>query len=291
VTTRHIGSYDVTPIGLGAAGLSVADHPAEEQAVEVITAALDAGIRLIDSAACYIPSGDEQGHNEAIIAKALAAWGGDADDVLVATKCGIKRIAAVDFATDFVTSGRPEFLREQCETSLAALGTDCIGLYQLHTPPPDVDLLDVVGTLAQLQREGKVRHIGLSNVSVEQLDAAREVVDVVSVQNRFSPPHRENLDMVRACEQRGIAFLAYSPLGGLGARARELGTVSSDFADIAAARGVSVHQVALAWELALSPVLIPIPGARRVETARDSAGAAGFVLTDEELARLTGSAA
>jgi aryl-alcohol dehydrogenase-like predicted oxidoreductase len=269
----------------------VADHPPEEQAIEVIAAALDAGIRLIDSAACYVPSGDEQGHNEALIAKGLAAWGGDADEVLVATKCGIKRIANVDFATDFVTSGRPEFLREQCETSLAALGTDCIGLYQLHTPPPDAELLDVVGTLAQLQSEGKVRHIGLSNVSVEQLDQARTVVDVVSVQNRFSPPHRENLDMVRACEQRGIAFLAYSPLGGLGARARELGDVSTAFADVAAARGVSVHQVALAWELALSPQLIPIPGARRVETARDSAAAEAITLTADELVLLTGPAA
>jgi aryl-alcohol dehydrogenase-like predicted oxidoreductase len=288
MSMRSIAGFAVSPIGLGAAGLSVADHPSEEQAVEVIAAALDAGIRLIDSAACYVPSGEEQGHNEALVAKGLAAWGGDADEVLVATKCGIKRNANVDFATDFVTSGRPEFLREQCETSLAALGVDSIGLYQLHTPPPDTDLVDVMGTLAELQREGKIRHIGLSNVTVEQLDQAHQIVDVVSVQNRFSPPHRENLDVVRACEQRDIAFLAYSPLGGLGARARELGDVSAPFADVAATRGVSVHQVALAWELALSPRLIPIPGVRRVETALDSAAAADLTLTADEIGLLTG---
>jgi len=287
VTVRRLGSFDVSPVGFGAAGLSVADHPSEADAIRVIAAALEAGVQLIDSAACYVPSGSQQGHNEALIAKGLAAWGGARDDVLVATKAGIKRVAAVDMDTDFVTSGRPEFIREQCETSLTALGTDCIGLFQLHTPPPDVPLVEVMGTFGELQAEGKIRHIGLSNVSVEQLDLAGTCVPVESVQNRFSPAHRESLDVVRACEARDIAFLAYSPLGGLGARARQLGEMNEPFAAVAAARGVSVHQVALAWELSLSPRLLAIPGARRVQTATDSAAAADLVLTPSELSQLS----
>ena len=287
MTARRVGSFDVSPVGFGAAGLSVADHPSEADAIRVIVAALEAGVQLIDSAACYVPSGTQQGHNEQLIAKALAAWGGSSDDVLVATKAGIKRIAAVDMATDFVTSGRPEFIREQCDTSLEALGTDCIGLFQLHTPPPDCSLLETMGVFAELQAEGKIKHIGLSNVTVEELDQALAVVEIVSVQNRFSPAHRETLDVVRACEERGIAFLAYSPLGGLGARARELGQVNEPFAAVAADRGVSVHQVALAWELSVSPRLLPIPGARRVQTAIDSAAGADLVLTQGELAELS----
>jgi len=280
---RRVGSFQVPPVGFGAAGLSVADHPSEADAVLVIAAALDAGVRLLDTAACYVPSETQQGHNEELIAKGLAAWGGPVDEVLVATKAGIKRIASVDMAKDFIASGRPEFLREQCETSLRALGTDCLGLLQIHTPPPDVPLVDAMGVFGELQAEGKVRHIGLSNVSVEQLEQVLEVVEVTSVQNRFSPAHREHLDVVRACEERGIAFLAFSPLGGLGANARQLGEVNVPFAAVAEARGVSVHQVALAWELSVSPVLLPIPGSRRVETARDSAAAAGLVLTPDEL--------
>ena len=284
--SRKIGHYEVGVVGFGAAGLSVPVAGPIEESLPVLLAALDAGMTLIDTAACYVPSHLQPGHNEAVIAKALSEWGGDADSVLVATKGGLTRINDVDIATDFRADARPEAIRRDCDVSLRALGVERIGLYQLHAPDADVPLEETMGAFAELQQAGKVDLVGLSNVSLEQLDSIRQIVDVASVQNRFSPAHREHLDVVKGCAERGIAFLAYSPLGGLGQRARELPDVNPAFAEIAALRGVSPHQVALAWELTVSPTLIPIPGSRRMETALDSAAAAALRLTDNELALL-----
>jgi aryl-alcohol dehydrogenase-like predicted oxidoreductase len=288
MTARALGRWQVSAIGLGAAGLSVASPPPEPDAIATIVAALEAGVRLVDSSSCYVPDEHRQGHNEELIAEALRQWSGPVDEVLVATKGGITRVRDVEFAADFVTSGRAEGIRANCETSLKALGVECIGLYQLHAVDPDVPIEDTMGTFAQLHQEGKIEAVGLSNVTVDELARARGVIDVVSVQNRFSPAAREELPMVRECERLGIAFLAYSPLGGLGQRAREIGAAVPALEQVADAHGVSPHQVALAWELALSPVLIPIPGARRAATIQDSMAAADLVLTPQELALLDG---
>ncbi len=284
---RSIADLPVYPIGIGCAGMSVADPAPAEESVRTLHAAFDAGVRLVDSASCYIPSGTEQGHNEALIARAISSWDGPREEVVVATKCVVKRVAGVsghvDFANDFQSSGRPEFLRDQWETSARALGVETIDVYQTHGVPDDVPWVEVIGTLKELQDEGRVRHIGLCNVSVDQLEEARTVADIVSVQNRFNPGDRSNLPALRRCEELGIAFLPYSPLGGLGQRARELGNKNPAFAKVAESHGVSPQQVALAWELSLAPVVIPIPGARRPETIVDSAAAAALELTTEDL--------
>jgi aryl-alcohol dehydrogenase-like predicted oxidoreductase len=278
--TRRIGRTDVGAIGLGAMLLSIAGRPGEAQAVRTVHAALDAGVTLIDTADAYCLGGDEAGHNERLIRKALDAWPGDRDRVLVATKGGHTRPGR-----EWGLDGRPEYLRKACEASLAALGVEVIGLYQFHRPDPKVPFLESVGALAELKAAGKVRMVGLSNVSVDQIRQAREVVEVASVQNEFSPRFRRSEGELAFCAANRIAFLPWSPLGGIG-RGRDLGGRHRAFAEVAEAHGVSPQRVALAWELAKAPVVIPIPGARRPETITDSAAATSLRLSADELARL-----
>jgi len=278
--TRRIGRTDVGAIGLGAMLLSVAGRPGEAQAIRTVHAALDAGVTLIDTADAYCLGGDEAGHNERLIRKALDAWSGDRDRVLVATKGGHTRPGR-----EWGLDGRPEHLRQACEASLAALGVEAIGLYQFHRPDPKVPFLESVGALAELKAAGKVRMVGLSNVSVDQIRQAGEVVEVVSVQNEFSPRFRRSEGELAFCAGQRVAFLPWSPLGGMG-RGRDLGGRHRAFAEAAAGHGVSPQQVALAWELAKAPVVIPIPGARRPESILDSAAAATLRLSADDLARL-----
>jgi len=278
--TRRIGRTDVGAIGLGAMLLSIAGRPGEAQAIRTVHAALDAGVTLIDTADAYCLGGDEAGHNERLIRKALDAWPGDRDRVLVATKGGHTRPGR-----EWGLDGRPEYLRQACEASLAALGVEAIGLYQFHRPDPKVPFLESVGALAELKAAGKVRMVGLSNVSVDQIRQAREVVEVASVQNEFSPRFRRSEGELAFCAANRIAFLPWSPLGGIG-RGRDLGGRHRAFAEVAEAHGVSPQRVALAWELAKAPVVIPIPGARRPETITDSAAATSLRLSADELARL-----
>jgi aryl-alcohol dehydrogenase-like predicted oxidoreductase len=279
--TRGIGRTDVGAIGLGAMLLSVAGRPGEAQAIRTAHAALDAGVTLIDTADAYCLGGDEVGHNERLIRKALDGWPGDRDRVLVATKGGHTRPGR-----EWGLDGRPEHLRRACEASLRALGVEAIGLYQFHRPDPKVPFLESVGALAELKAAGKVRMVGLSNVSVDQIRQAREVVEVASVQNEFSPRFRRSEGELAWCAANRIAFLPWSPLGGMG-RGGSLGQGRHRaFAEVAAGHGVSPQQVALAWELAKAPVVIPIPGARRPESILDSAAAATLRLSDGDLARL-----
>jgi len=278
--TRRIGRTDVGAIGLGAMLLSVAGRPGEAQAIRTVHAALDAGVTLIDTADDYCLGGDEAGHNERLIRKALDAWSGDRDRVLVATKGGHTRPGR-----EWGLDGRPEHLRQACEASLAALGVEAIGLYQFHRPDPKVPFLESVGALAELKAAGKVRMVGLSNVSVDQIRQAGEVVEVVSVQNEFSPRFRRSEGELAFCAGQRVAFLPWSPLGGMG-RGHDLGGRHRAFAEVAAGHGVSPQQVALAWELAKAPVVIPIPGARRPESILDSAAAATLRLSADDLARL-----
>ena len=278
--TRRLGGLRVSAIGLGEMQLSLAGRPDEARSIRTIHAALDAGVTLIDTADAYCIDESEFGHGERLTAKALAAWPGDRDRVLVATKGGHTRPGGA-----WEVDGRPEYLRQACEASLRALGVEAIDLYQFHRPDPKVPFLESVGALAELKAAGKVRLVGLSNVSVDQIGQAREVVEVASVQNEFSPRFRRSEGELAWCAAHRIAFLPWGPLGGSG-WSRDLGGRHRAFAEVADAHGVSPQQVALAWELAKAPVVIPIPGASRPETILDSLAAATLRLSGEELARL-----
>jgi aryl-alcohol dehydrogenase-like predicted oxidoreductase len=278
--TRRLGGLQVSAIGLGEMPMSLAGRPDEAQSIRTIHAALDAGVTLIDTADAYCIDQTEVGHGERLVAKALAAWPGDRDRVLVATKGGHTREGG-----EWNLDGRPEHLRQACEASLRALGVEAIGLYQFHRPDPKVPFAESVGAVAELKAAGKVRLVGLSNVSVDQIRQARQLVQVASVQNEFSPRFRRSEGELAFCAAEGIAFLPWSPLGGIG-RGRELGGRHRAFGEVAEAHGVSAQQVALAWQLAKAPAVIPIPGSSRPETITDSAAAAGLRLGEDELARL-----
>jgi aryl-alcohol dehydrogenase-like predicted oxidoreductase len=278
--TRRIGGLQVGAIGLGEMPMSLAGRPDEAQSVRTIHAALDAGVTLIDTADAYCIDESEVGHGERLVARALTAWPGDRDRVLVATKGGHTREGG-----EWYLDGRPEHLRQACEASLRALGVEAIGLYQFHRPDPKVPFAESVGAMAELKAAGKVRLVGLSNVSVDQIKQARQLVQVASVQNEFSPRFRRSEGELAFCAAEGIAFLPWSPLGGIG-RGRDLGGRHRAFGEVAEAHGVSAQQVALAWQLAKAPAVIPIPGSSRPETITDSAAAASLRLSDDELARL-----
>jgi aryl-alcohol dehydrogenase-like predicted oxidoreductase len=278
--TRRLGGLQVSAIGLGEMPMSLAGRPDEAQSVRTIHAALDAGVTLIDTADAYCIDESEVGHGERLVARALTAWPGDRDRVLVATKGGHTREGG-----EWYLDGRPEHLRQACEASLRALGVEAIGLYQFHRPDPKVPFAESVGAMAELKAAGKVRLVGLSNVSVDQIKQARQLVQVASVQNEFSPRFRRSEGELAFCAAEGIAFLPWSPLGGIG-RGRDLGGRHRVFDEVAEAHGVSAQQVALAWQLAKAPAVIPIPGSSRPETITDSAAAASLRLSDDELARL-----
>lgn len=284
MNTRLIGQTHVGAIGLGAMPMSVHGHmPDEAQSIRTIHAALDAGVTLIDTADAYTPSSDQVGHNERIVAKALASWSGDTSGVLVATKGGHTRTADGGWKVN----GRPDYLAEACDRSLKALGVEAIGLYQHHRPDPAVPYEETLGGLRDLLDAGKIQMAGISNANPEQIRLAHQILGggLAGVQNQYSPRFRSSEPEIDVCEELGLAFLPWSPLGGISS-ASELGGQHAAFASVAAERGVSAQQVCLAWELARSPVVIPIPGASRPETIVDSAAAADLVLTADELALL-----
>ncbi len=258
--------------------LSLAERPSDRQGIKVIHAALDAGMTLIDTADAYCLDASEVGHNERLIARALREWRGPRDQVLVATKGGIVRDAA-----RWTPNGRPSHLRGACEASLKALGVERLALYQLHAPDPQVPFEESVGALADLRREGKVEWVGLSNVSVRQIEAAGRIVPITSVQNRLNPFFREAIfsGVLRHCAEQGIGFLAYSPTGG-GRLTRKL-PGHPVLGSLAARLGVTAHAVCLAWVLAQGEVVIAIPSARQEAHAEDSAGAGSLTLSPVDL--------
>jgi aryl-alcohol dehydrogenase-like predicted oxidoreductase len=262
--------------------LSIQDRPSEAQSIRVIHAALDAGVTLIDTADVYCLDNQDIGHNERLVAGALAGWQGDRDQVIVASKGGVTRPAG-----RWETDGSPTHLRAACERSLAALGVERIDLYQLHAPDPKVPLPESVGALAELQQEGKIRWIGLSNVSVPQIREAEAVAPISSVQNRLNPFFREALaeGVVEYCAERGMGFLAYSPTGG--GRLNQKLPAHPVLQPMAARLGVTPHALVLAWVLARSPVVLVIPSARTVEHARDSISAAELRLSEADLSAIT----
>ncbi|MGN6238217.1 MAG: aldo/keto reductase [Cellulosimicrobium cellulans] len=281
---RTLGSRTVSAIGLGGMPISIEGRPDEARSVATVHAALDAGVTLIDTADAYHLHADEVGHNEELIARALRSSGGDTSDVLVATKGGHLRPGD----GTWTRNGDPTYLKQAAKESARRLGVDTIGLYQFHRPDPTVPYADSIGALVELLDEGVIQQAGISNADVAQIDLANEILGgrLASVQNQFSPRFRSSQGELEHCAALGIAFLPWSPLGGI-ANASELGTRHAVFQEVADAHGVSVYQVTLAWELALAPVVIPIPGASRPESIRDSAAAADLVLTPEEVARLS----
>jgi len=290
---RRIGAWRVPPIGFGAmlltmpqpepGGLSAMVE--EGQAIRTLHAALDAGVRLVDTAINYCQGAADMGANERLVAKALASWSGDAAEVLVVCKGGNRRGDDAPFIHD----ARPENLRWSCETSLKALGVERAGLYMLHAKDPAVPLAESLGALAELKAEGKIAEVGVSNLGRRELAEARAIVDIAAVENPLSPAARAAMSLAKMCEAEGVAFLAYRPLGGQ-AGAPNLAEAVPVLGEVARERGVSPHQVALAWSLAQATSIIPIPAARRPETIRDSAAAAGLTLTPEELARIDAQA-
>ena len=279
---RTIAGQQVGAIGLGAMPLSVEGRPSEDDAVRVVHAALDAGVRLVDTADAYCLGAAEVGHNERLVATALATWSGDPDDVLVATKGGHTRPPDDSWALD----GSPAHLRAACDDSLRALGVETIGLYQLHRPDPQVPWAESVGALEELRQEGKVRMVGVSNADQDQIREALTLTPLASVQNELSPASRGSLPELELCTSLGVAFLPWSPLGGMSAAAG-LGEQHAAFGEVARERRVSPQQVCLAWLLALSPSCIPIPGSSRPASILDSVQAADLELTSDELARLS----
>jgi aryl-alcohol dehydrogenase-like predicted oxidoreductase len=263
--------------------MSIEGRPDIDRSIRTIHAALDAGVTLIDTADAYHLHADEVGHNETLIAQALASWGGDTSGVLVATKGGHLRPGDGSWTID----GSPAHLREAVEGSLKRLGVDAIGLYQFHRPDPEVPYEESVGTLRELLDEGKIQQAGISNATVVQIRQAQEILGgrLVSVQNQYSPAFRSSEAELRLCDELGIAFLPWSPLGGI-TKAGELGSRFAAFGQVAEAHGVSPQRVTLAWMLARSEHVIPIPGASRPESITDSAQAPELALSDEELARL-----
>jgi aryl-alcohol dehydrogenase-like predicted oxidoreductase len=263
--------------------LSIEGRPDEAQAIATVHASLDAGVTIIDTADAYSLGVVEHGHGERLVAAALKSYGSSTDDVLVATKGGHRRPGD----GSWTVHGDPAYVKEACEASLKALGVDAIGLYQYHRPDPKVPWAESVGALADLLDEGKILMAGVSNATVARIDEAQQVLGgrLVSVQNEFSPRFRSSENELEHCEAIGVAFIPWSPLGGIG-RAEEIERDHQAFADVAKEVGVSPQQVTLAWMLAKGSRVIPIPGSSRPFTALSSAEAADITLTAEQVARL-----
>ena len=278
---RRIGDVEVSAIGLGAMPLSLPGRPDRERAIATIHAALDAGITLIDTADAYTTDADGPGHNELLVAEALRDR---PEEVLVATKGGL----IYRNGGPWDRNGTPAHLKKAARESCARLGVDAIGLYQFHRPDPGVPYEESIGAIRELLDEGVIRMAGISNVTVAQIALADHVLGgrLVSVQNQFSPAYRSSRDELDYCVDHEIAFLPWSPLGGIG-RGNEVFAAGSALTDIAVELDVSPQRVALAWELSLGHCIVPIPGASRPETITDSAGAAELVLSDDQKARLS----
>ncbi len=275
--TRKLGAEGpaVGAIGLGGMYLSIAGRPPEVQAIRTIQAALEMGVTLIDTADAYCLDDTDFNHNERLIHKALA---GRRDRAVVATKCACIRPGGA-----WSVDARPERLVEAAHASLRALGTDTLDVLQLHAPDSRVPFADSVGALSKLREAGKARHIGLSNVSVAQIQEARRIVPITSVQNRWNPSDRrpEKDGVLDFCTRHGIAFIPFSPFGG--SRGAPMLGILGALGQEAKRRRMSPHRLVLAWMLAKSPAVVPIPGARRSESIVDSAAAGEVVLTPSDV--------
>lgn len=280
---RNLGktNLELFPIGLGAMPLGIRGAIPAQAAIDVIHAAIDAGINFIDTANVYCTDNQDIGLNERTIAKALESP--DSNSVIVATKGGLVRPQG-----RWERRGSPQHLRSACEKSLQDLNVEVITLYQLHAPDPLVPFVDSVGELARLQSEGKILNVGLSNVGQDLLDEAMDITTIASVQNRCSVYHTEDLDngFVDYCREKSITYIAYSPVGG--GSGHTLLSSDSVLSDLAAKHESTVYQIVLAWLLQKSNNILPIPGAGRISSAVSSAHAVNVNLSEGDMQRIDG---
>jgi aryl-alcohol dehydrogenase-like predicted oxidoreductase len=271
------GDIEVHRLGYGAMRITGpgiwGPPPDRDDALDVLRRVVELGIDLIDTADSYGPHVSEQ-----LIAEALHPYPAS---LMIATKGGLERTGPGEWPRN----GRPEHLRAACEGSLRDLRVERIDLYQLHAPDPDVPYAESVGTLKDLQDEGKIRHVGISNVTIEQLDEARSIVDVVSVQNRFNLSDRSSQEMLEVCERDGLGFFPWFPLA-----AGDLAKPGGIVAEIARAHDATPGQVALAWLLQRSPVTLPIPGTSSISHLEENVAGADLVLDEHEIERLDDAA-
>ncbi|MBI1909040.1 MAG: aldo/keto reductase [Deltaproteobacteria bacterium] len=276
----------VSAIGLGGMPMSLKGRPREEQSIRVIHRALDLGVTLIDTADSYCQDESDKHHNERLIAKALksrgAASSAPTQEIIVATKGGLMRPGG-----DWVTNGDPKHIARTIRESFEALGGERpIALWQLHAPDDRYLIEETLRPVKEAVDEGLIRFVGLSNVSVEEIRRARKIVDIVSIQNRYNPWCRdpEKDGVLAYCEKEKLTFLPWSPLGG-SYRVGQIGQIPV-FQEISQKRTVSPYQVVLAWLMAKSPCVVPIPGASRVESIEDSVKAAEMTLSVEEIRQI-----
>jgi pyridoxine 4-dehydrogenase len=271
------GDLDVRRLGFGAMRITgdgiwgPPDDP--EGAKRLLRRVPELDINLIDTADSYGPEVSEN-----LIAEALHPY---PDGLVIATKGGLLRTGPGEWPRD----GRPEHLREACEGSLRRLRVDRIDLYQLHAPDENVPYEDSVGALKELQDEGKIRHVGVSNVSVDQLEQARGIVEIVTVQNRYNLTDRSSEDVLDVCEEAGIGFIPWFPLA-TGSLADEGGPLD----EVAGRHGATASQVALAWLLARSPVMLPIPGTSSIEHLEENVAATRLSLSADEQEEIAAAA-
>jgi aryl-alcohol dehydrogenase-like predicted oxidoreductase len=300
MNTRTLGPWQVSPIGLGLMNVSWSGGAATDpirladSAIPGIHAAIEAGITLFDTADIYAPSWDTMGHNELFLREALDSWSGPTairDSLVIATKGGITRSEGEVWGRN----GSLEYLIAAAEASRERLGVEKIDLWQHHRLDPLIPYETQVENVLELKARGIVAEVGVSNHSAAQLRRAIEVGGtpeqggIISVQNEFSPFYTHDLDVLEVCEEAGLAYLPWSPLGGSRKVASLAGHDRGEFASLAAGKGVSTPAVVLAWLLAYSPVIIPIPGATRAESIRDCYSAQDLELSAEECAALTES--
>lgn len=268
VTTLRIGELEVNRMGFGAMRVLNGDiwgpAPDKPNALRVIRRAVALGVDFIDTADAYGPHTDEE-----LIAEALHPY---PKGLVIATKGGLLRPKPGRWDED----GRPAHLKSAAEGSLKRLRVPCLDLYQLHAPDPRVPFEDSVGALADLQRAGKVRHVGLSNVTVRQIEQARKIVPIVSVQNRYHFGDRSSEDVLAHCEKSGIAFLPWYPLGAGD------GLCNAKIGSVARRRGITPAQAILAWLLAKSPAMLPIPGTGNLAHLEENVAAAQIRLAPQD---------
>jgi aryl-alcohol dehydrogenase-like predicted oxidoreductase len=278
-------NFNISAIGLGGMPLSLSGRPTESQAIAVIHRALDLGVTLIDTADSYCQDQSDKHHNEELITKALQQYTGDIRAVTVATKGGLMRPQGA-----WTRNGNPHHLRKTIRESFEALGGQKpIDLWQYHAPDPSYTIEEALAPAKEAVAEGIVRFVGVSNFSVEQIKRARDIVEIASVQNQYNPWHREpeSDGVLEYCETEKLTFFPWSPLGG-SRRVRSLEDMPA-IAKLAAEKNVSVYCIVLAWLMAKSPCIVPIPAATKLSSIEDSVKAIDVKLTDEEIQQISAS--
>ncbi|HEY9665197.1 MAG TPA: aldo/keto reductase [Coleofasciculaceae cyanobacterium] len=282
--TKQLGNTGVavSAIGLGGMPLSLSSRPPESDAIAVIHRALDLGVTLIDTADSYCKDESDKHHNERLIHKALQSYHGVTSEVIIATKGGLMRPQG-----SWMRNGNPDHLRETIRVSFEALGgAKPIDLWQYHAPDTDYTIEEALAPAKEAVAQGLIRFVGVSNFSVEQIKRARDVVDVVSVQNQYNPWQRQpEFDgVLQYCETEGLTFFPWSPLGG----SRRVGNLEDirAIAELAKEKGASVYQIVLAWLRAKSHCIVPIPGASKISSIEGSVAAIEVQLSPSDVARI-----